>query len=175
MNYWLGEIDPALKEGTHYSVAIYGGRLLNSFSAAAPEDNDSLISLFRISTHFCVLMDSDRAKKGAQINETKRRVRKECEDSKNLSWVTDGRTIENYVPAETLHRALTELYPRKQYEWKLGDKYVCPLGGTFKGQKSGSDKNRAARKVAAIGYELSPELVKHVQKLAKAIRSANGI
>lgn len=175
VNYWLGETDPELKEGTHYSVAIYGGRLLNSFSAATPEDSDSLISLFRINTHFCVLMDSDRAKKGAKLNATKLRVRKECEDSGNLSWVTDGRTIENYVPAEILSKALGELYPRKQYDWELGDKYICPLDGVFKGFKSKPDKNRIARKVAEIGYELSAELQNHLEKLAKAIRSANGI
>ena len=100
MNYWLSVVAPELSEGTHYSVMMYGGRLLNSCSADIPGDDDDLIALFRVNTHFCVLMDSDREKKRAQLNSTKLRIKKECEASGNISWVTDGRTIENYVPAE---------------------------------------------------------------------------
>lgn len=175
VNYWLGVVAPDLSEGTHYSVMMYGGRLLNSCSADAPSDDDDLIALFRVNTHFCVLMDSDRKKKGVQLNSTKLRIRKECEASGNISWVTDGRTIENYVPAEVLRCALDALYPNQTYDWELGEEYNCPLSGKFKGKTYGPDKIRVARKVAELGHELSPELEKRLNKLAKIIREANGM
>lgn len=175
VNSQLSVVAPELSEGTHYSVMMYGGRLLNSCSADVPGDDDDLIALFRVNTHFCVLMDSDREKKGAQLNSTKLRIRKECEASGNISWVTDGRTIENYVPAEALRRALDELYPNGTYDYELDNQYVCPLSGKFKGKKYSPDKIKVARKVAEIGYELSPELYKHVVKLSAAIKALNGM
>ena len=175
VNYWLSVVAPDLSEGTHYSVMMYGGRLLNSCSADIPGDDDDLIALFRVNTHFCVLMDSDREKKGARLNSTKLRIREECDASGNISWVTDGRTIENYVPAEVLRCALDALYPNKTYDWELGEEYICPLSGKFKGKTYGPDKIKVARKVAELGHELSPELQKHLNKLAKMIREANGM
>lgn len=175
VNYWLSVVAPDLSEGTHYSVMMYGGRLLNSCSADVPDDNDDLIALFRVNTHFCVLMDSDREKKGARLNSTKLRIREECDASGNISWVTDGRTIENYVPTEVLRCALDALYPNQTYDWELGEEYICPLSGKFKGKTYGPDKIRVARKVAELGHELSPELEKRLNKLAKIIREANGM
>lgn len=175
VNYWLSAVAPELSEGTHYSVMMYGGRLLNSCSADVPGDDDDLIALFRVNTHFCVLMDSDREKKSARLNSTKHRIIEQCRASKNMSWVTDGRTIENYVPAEVLHRALDELYPNKSYNCKLDNQYVCPMNGKFEGYTFGPDKIKIARKVAELGHELSPELQKHLDKLVERIRQANGI
>lgn len=175
VNYWLSVVAPDLSEGTHYSVMMYGGRLLNSCSADIPGDDDDLIALFRVNTHFCVLMDSDREKKRARLNSTKLRIKKECEASGNFSWVTDGRTIENYVPAEVLRCALDALYPNKTYDWELGEEYICPLSGKFKGKTYRPDKIRVARKVAELGHELSPELQKYLNKLTKMIREANGM
>lgn len=175
VNYWLSVIAPELSEETHYSVMMYGGRLLNSCSADVPGYDDDLIALFRVNTHFCVLMDSDREKKGARLNSTKLRIREECEASRNISWVTDGRTIENYVPAEVLRRALDELYPNKSYDCELDNPYVCPMNGKFKGRTFGPDKIKIARKVAELGHKLSPELHKHLDKLVEKIRQANGI
>lgn len=175
VNYWLSKIEPTLREGIHYSVMIYGGKLLNACSASASSKDDDLISLFRVNTHFCVLMDSDRAKRGARLNATKLRIREECENSGNMSWVTDGRTIENYVPADILRKAINELYPNNEYDQRLGDQYTCPLGGNFRRKSYGPDKISVARKVTAIGYELSPELRKHVEDLVKAIKLSNGL
>lgn len=175
INYWLNIVEPKLIEETHYSVMIYGGRLLNAFNASTPDENDGLISLFRVNPHFCVLMDSDRAKKGAQLNTTKLRIRDECKSSENIAWITDGRTVENYVPADTLRNALDELYPNKEYEWEMDNRYICPLDGKFKGKSYGPDKVKVARKVTESGYELSPDLCKHVKKLTMEIKKANGL
>lgn len=175
VNYWLSVVDPELSEGTHYSVMIYGGKLLNACGADIPHEDDELIALFRINTHFCVLMDSDRPKKGAQLNATKRRIRSECESSGNMSWFTDGRTIENYVPEPVLRNAIEALYPGKKYDWEMGNRYVCPLSGTFVKTDRKPDKIKVARWVASNGYSLSPELLKHIYELKERIREANGM
>lgn len=175
VNYWLSVVAPDLSEGMHYSVMIYGGKLLNACGADVPQGDDDLIALFRINTHFCVLMDSDREKKGARLNATKLRIQSECKSSGNMSWVTDGATIENYVPAETLGNAIAALYPGRKYDWGMGDQYVCPLSGTFTGKKYGPDKIKVARWIASNGYDLPPDLLKHVKKLAERISAVNGL
>lgn len=175
INYWLSVIAPELNEGTHYSVMIYGGKLLNACRADASDIENGPIALFRINTHFCVIMDSDREKKGARLNTTKLRIREECTSSGNMSWVTDGRTIENYIPATTLREALNALYPTLTYDWDMDDPYICPLSGKFGGRKYGPDKIKVARKVAEGHHELSPELHKHIERLAEAVRTANGL
>lgn len=175
VNHWLSIVSPELVEGTHYSVMIYGGKLLNACNAGVINENDELISLFRINTHFCVLMDSDRPKKGARLNKTKLRIKDECKSSGNMSWVTDGRTIENYIPGEILRDAIDELYPKKVYEWEMSDQYICPLSGKFKGLQYGPDKIKVAHKVVEIGYELPANLRKHVERLSAKIGEANGM
>ena len=120
-------------------------------------------------------MDSDRPKKGAQLNATKRRIRSECESNGNMSWVTDGRTIENYVPEPVLRNAIEALYPGKKYDWEMGNRCVCPLSGTFAKTDRKPDKIKVARWVASNGCSLSPELLKHIYELKERIREANGM
>ncbi|MEC4185097.1 AAA family ATPase [Adlercreutzia sp. R21] len=175
VNYWLSTIAPELKEGTHYSIMIYGGKLLNACKASAPDSGNDLIALFRINTHFCVVMDSDRSNKGAKLNATKLRIKEECQSSGNISWITDGRTIENYVPPTVLRESLDKLYPTLTYDGNISDRYTCPLNGKFEGKQYGPDKIKIARAVAEQGHELSPELIKRVERLASHIKIANGL
>lgn len=107
LNYWIkrwsDEHNISLEEGIHYSAMIYGGKLLNALDASAGEDIPAeLISLFRINTHFCVLMDSDKKSSHSRLNSTKRRIIDECTQNGAMSWVTWGATIENYVPEDVL-------------------------------------------------------------------------
>jgi ABC-type dipeptide/oligopeptide/nickel transport system ATPase component len=173
MNYWLSQIAPDLIEGIDYTVMIYGGKLLNGLSADWEDAAEDLISLFNINSHFCVLMDSDRDKPSRHINKTKQRIVEECKKSHCMSWVTDGRTIENYVPEDTLAEALAYLYPDLHYTHPLGDEYTYPLSFTFTGKKYGPAKIKVARYVAQHGYVLSSELQNHVKKLVRAIKAAN--
>lgn len=164
MKYWLSVVDSTHIEGMHNSVMAYGDKLLNACGADASQENDELISLFRINTHFCVLMDSDRDRKGARFNSTKLRIKRECESSGNMSWVTDGGAIENYFPAVTLGQAIKSLYPERIYDWKMGDQYVCPLSGVFTGKKYGPDNSKVARWIANNGYELQPVIIQACRK-----------
>ncbi len=172
---WVERINPSLIEGIHYTCVLYGGKLLNSFEATAGTSEEDLFHMFRVNSHFCVLMDSDRAKSGAKANNTKLRIQNECKDSGNMAWITDYRTIENYIPGDVLDRALKELYPKKKYSGELADHYICPLGGTFDGVTTTPSKIEVARKVAEYEYEMNPKLLEKVRKLVREIEKANGI
>lgn len=108
VNYWIGkwaeEKSVHLVEGIHYSVMLYGGKLLNALDASPDGSNEKLISLFRINTHFCILMDSDKKSKNTRLGKTKTRVIEECKQSGAMHWITWGSTIENYVPADVWRR-----------------------------------------------------------------------
>lgn len=172
---WIFKIDPSLKEGRHYAVMFYGGRLLSNLTISGVEAPDDLINLIKINTHCCIIMDSDRDKKGGKINQAKQRLRKECEGSGCFVWVTDYYTIENYVPEELLADALKELYPKKIWSNPLGNRYRGPLSGCFDGSTTVPDKKAVARWVTNAGFEMDQVLNKHVNKLVEAIRRANGI
>lgn len=134
-----------------------------------------MISLFRLNTHFCVLMDSDKKSKGARLGASKLRIIEECKKSGSMSWVTWGSTIENYVPADILDSALNEVYPSKKWNCDLGNRYVCPLNFNFAGRKFGPNKIAVAKAVRKYDYEPMGDAAKQVNKLCTAICLANGI
>lgn len=173
---WAGEHGIRLIEGIHYSVMLYGGKLLNALDASADGSNDSLIDLFRINTHFCVLMDSDKKSESARLGETKRRIVDGCKASGAMSWVTWGSTIENYVPAEDLASAIGTVHPGKKWNHELGNRYVCPLSFKFSGSRSGTpNKIAVAKAVCEAGFEPLGKCRERVARLCETICAANGI
>ncbi|WP_194894723.1 AAA family ATPase [Catenulispora pinisilvae] len=113
LNACLNQLDSELREGIHYSVMFYAGRILSHLSAVdgdeTTESVDDFISLPSINRHMAIVMDSDRAKPHDPINGTKRRIIAEFED-RGYAWLTQGREIENYVPADVLHQATTGVH-----------------------------------------------------------------
>ncbi|MDO4849580.1 MAG: AAA family ATPase [Coriobacteriia bacterium] len=180
LNYWIkrwcDENDADLVEGINYSVMLYGGKLLNALDASANDGDEKLVALFRINTHFCVLMDSDRKTPGARIGKTKQRIVQQCRASDAISWVTWGSTIENYVPREILSAAIKSVHSGKHWKHELGDRNICPLSFTFEGAKSlKPNKIAVARAACEAGFESLGDCSKKVAKLCKAICDANGI
>jgi hypothetical protein len=106
---------------------FYGGRLLNHLTAHDPEVED-FISLRRLNRHIAVLIDSDKNNQRAKLNKTKLRVREEFDYATypGFAWITDGRTIESYVPTDILEAALAEIRPRLRLLYK-GEKLADPL------------------------------------------------
>lgn len=173
---WSDEHGISLEEGIHYSVMIYGGKLLNALDASTCEDVPAeLISLFRINTHFCVLMDSDKKSSHSRLNSTKRRIIDECEQSGAMSWVTWGATIENYVPEDVLVASIEKCYPGKKWEHPLGDRFICPLSFTFKGKKSQPSKIKIARAACKAGFSPLDDAMKKVGELCDLICAANDV
>lgn len=110
IRHWISAADPNLIEGIHYSVMFYGGRLLSHLGAEV-EEVDDFIALRALNRNSAILMDSDKSSSGTRINETKKRIVSAFVGSQEVTWVTAGREIENYVQPDLLHRCLAEIYP----------------------------------------------------------------
>ena len=177
LNHWIKLMDSSLIEGTHYSIMFYGGRLLSHLSANDPEIEE-FISLRKMNRNMCVIMDSDREKSGAHINNTKSRIENEFNtDKSGFSWVTKGREIENYIEPSILQEALCKVYSdakelayKGQYDNCLKD-YIRK-DGSNKGAPA--DKVKIAREVVNIQQNLDYlDLRPMVNKLIKFITESN--
>lgn len=175
---WLQIVSPGLIEGIHYTVMFYGGSLLRHLS---PQDEAvaEFVALPRINRNFIVVIDSDRTSRSASIGPAKRRVRQELRALSGGSdaWITQGYTIENYVPPKLLRDAVAAVHPGARCSWD-GDPYVNPLGPSLlKGRGAPVDKAAVARMVAATwtedaGWPL--DLRKRLTGVAHMINRANG-
>lgn len=91
-----------LREGTHYQILIYGGRLLSHLSAEIPELVTDSISILQVNRKSIILIDSDKRNQQAPINTTKTRIVNEFDNMSAIAWVTKGKEIENYIPKEAV-------------------------------------------------------------------------
>ena len=95
-----------------------GGILIQGYSFnpasddPAPESTDEavdkhvveeFIEALRINIHAIVIMDRDAAG-GGELKPWVSRIRKELDCHGGLHWVTQGREIENYVPADAIEK-----------------------------------------------------------------------
>ncbi|UWU27747.1 AAA family ATPase [Rhizobium sp. WSM1274] len=108
--------DGEIKEGVHYSMMFYGGRLLSHLESAGLQQEGELISILSLNRNAAMVIDSDRhqgrvandEKKARRprmnINATKTRIKEEVERMNGFVWVTEGREIENYVPNAVYER-----------------------------------------------------------------------
>ncbi|MFC9553649.1 AAA family ATPase [Rhodococcus sp. NPDC056960] len=174
LRHWLKLMDPDLREGIDYSIMFYGGRLLSHLTAHDPEVTE-FISLRRLNRHLAIMIDSDRESARARINDTKRRVVDELsiEGQPGHSWVTKGRTVENYVPKDLLDDVLSKLYPKRKLTPNT-DQWSDVLRPTD--EKKAPDKVRIAREVAERWTDglVHLDLRDRVLELANLIRQANG-
>lgn len=176
ISHWLSKCDPDLIEGAHYSIMFYGGGLLNHLSADDRE-TDELVQLLKINRHLAIVIDSDRSSGNDELNSTKKRVIEELASINAQSWVTDGYTIENYIPLTTLKQALIDEYPLRRYSVPRGQ-FKSPLKNKFTGMKSRPSKVMIARRVidADIEWGKWPELLRnHIVDLSGRIRIANDL
>jgi hypothetical protein len=176
LRHWIRLQDPSLIEGIHFSIMFYGGRLLNHLTADDPDVRE-FISLRRLNRHIVIMIDSDKTSARGRINETKRRVRDEfnAADQPGFAWVTDGRTIESYVPQALLAEALKLQAPNRTLGWD-GGKWTSPLQlvPDFR-----VDKVRLAHAVCEQWVSLQPDnkrdLPQRVAETVRFVREANGM
>lgn len=97
-----------IKEGTDYQCVFYGGRLMKHLSAAV-EDGRNLVNegirILTVNRNVALVFDSDKRSKSAHINQTKKRIEREVTDASGIVWMTHGREIEHYLPANAICRA----------------------------------------------------------------------
>jgi len=120
LRHWIElASDGRLKEGVHYSMMFYAGKLLAHVDALPPDESEELISLLSINRNAAVVIDSDRRPGSAtgrkprmNLNETKRRVKEEIERIDGFVWITEGKEIENYTPIEVFARVAEKRPPK---------------------------------------------------------------
>lgn len=99
LNKWIDLwSDGELKEGTHYQIIFYGGRLLSHLSGMTPDEREEGISILNTNRNAIILIDSDKRHKQTPINSTKERIESEFKSIGALCWITKGKEIENYIP-----------------------------------------------------------------------------
>lgn len=177
LNKWISLwSNEELKEGTHYQIIFYGGRLLSHLYAEAPEDVDSGISILNTNRNAIMVIDSDKRKQQTPINQTKLRIKDEFAKMGAHCWITQGREIENYVPESVVDIFLNT----------VGSGQVAKYGSFFEhldkissgqGTMYNSKKPLLAEKLAPhmTMENLSGvlDLDKNMSKVCEAIRSWN--
>ncbi len=106
INKWISLLAPEYKEGIHYSIMFYGGKLLSNLTFDFDWFNTHIIPLLTINRNGYVVLDRDGKTENAKINATKRRITKEI--GENKFWITKGREIENYLSDSVVSKWLEE-------------------------------------------------------------------
>lgn len=174
LNHWLHTVDSQLKEGLHYSIMFYGGRLLSHLSADDPEVGE-FISLRRLNRNIAILIDSDKPRLRAPLGATKRRVVDEFERGPGFAWVTKGREIENYVSGDLIEEIVREQHANVQSLCGAGQFDDCLA---YRSQKKTeihqADKLKVARAVVQRGANLDIlDLRTRMDRLVEFIRQCN--
>ncbi len=180
LNHWIAALDPALLEGTHYSIMFYGGRNLSHLTV----DDDAVgefISLRALNQNCAILIDSDRTGSDDSINATKTRICEEFDKGASLAWVTEGREIENYVNFTALQAAIAKAHPRSYakpanaggaFDPALAFRSVAE--GEGKSKVTTADKVKVARIVAEGEADLGVlDLRERMTALVAMIAEAN--
>jgi len=174
VNRWIQKSDPALREGVHYSVMFYGGRLLAHLTGEEMKTLESrqeeFIHLLRINRHMAIIIDSDKKSGAAGINETKQRIIAEFESAGGWAWVTAGREIENYIPPEVLASAIGATHPLKGRGVRVSNRRYSDV---FAGIDAPDKVRVAEHAVADQDVWARHDLVEKVDELVAYIRSAN--
>jgi len=174
--WWLKAIDATLVEGIHFSVIFYGGRLASHLTNSPhDEEVEDFISLRRLNRRGVIIIDSDKDKPQKPVNATKRRLQQEFDHGPGHAWITDGREIENYVPAAQLEAAMSKVCPAAIPHSKFG-RYDHALAVKLpKGKEGHAPKVEIAR---IITSNFSPDLMQldlrsRLEKLKKFIHESN--
>jgi putative ATP-dependent endonuclease of the OLD family len=119
LNRWISLYsDGTLAEGNHFQCVFYGGRLLAHLSSENPDLVEEAVAILKVNRNSLVIIDSDKRNQQSTINDTKRRIMDEVKRNGGVAWITKGREIENYIPAEAVAQWLnvTDINQVGQYE-----------------------------------------------------------
>jgi hypothetical protein len=181
---WLQLADPRLLEHRHYSFLFLGGTT-KSEVCFDPDDPDALanaIDAMATCRKAAVVLDSDIGNPQVSQDDIER-VKAQCASSGLLCWVTQGRTIEHYLPRPVLFKyflgggaAPGAEIPNLTNNQTL-EEWVKALPHNSGGGKR-YKKTRDSRRIAEMLDKSSlddTELKERVQALAKSIAEANGM
>lgn len=176
LNHWIRAHSPELLDGVHYSVMIYGGKLLAHLSAEDP-DVTNFISLVRINRHPAILMDRDKPNDKELVNDTKLRIEREFITAGGYVWITHGREVENYVPHEIMKKSVEKTSPGRGSDVKSGRFVnVLPKKRTRKGEEKSQSIDKVAVAEAVTEHPAALDensLQDALTSLVKFIRESN--
>ena len=176
INHWINSLAPKFVEGIHYSIMFYGGRLASHLSGMDIDKSiESFISLRRLNRRGVIVIDSDKEKKGARINDTKKRLIDEFDCGPGYAWITEGREIENYIKSENIENAISNVHSEAKCRSDFG-KYENTLS-----IKTKTGKDSQASKVGVAKFIVENcdadfshlDLKKQTQKLIDFIKESN--
>lgn len=175
LNHWLKAVAPDLSEGIHFSYSLYGGKILSRFSAEDDGVIPDFMDMLHINRRCAVIMDSDKESAHSKIRATKLRVKREVEQISGYVWITQGREIENYLPAGACEKSIKAIHKMavatnvdpKQFAKRLeytGRNKILRV----------ADKIRVAEKVTGSPADLTIlDLRPKIESLVSFIRDAN--
>jgi AAA domain, putative AbiEii toxin, Type IV TA system len=177
VKWWLACADPSLVEGIDFQIMFYGGRLLSHLTVTDKSSNENssrevtdFIELQQLNRKFAIIIDSDRTKPGAAINNTKLRLKAACEEQGGTVWVTTGREVENYLDSSALRSVVNHLHPSKPLPMKW-TAYT-----SFRPTKGNYDKIAVARLLTSTPPDPEQlnqlDLSARINQLIEFIRSA---
>lgn len=174
---WLELVDPELREGVHYSVMAYGGRLVDNLTLReSPEAAEDLVEIVKLGRRCAIVADSDKSSSHQKLHATITRLMDEAQSSETALVLVPRwcRTVENLIPRAKLLEAIVELHPRAGTKMKMAE---APYDDPFARGPARLSKVRVALGVAPnleLG-DIDPKLRKLLRQLVGAIRAANGV
>jgi len=113
-----------LKDNIDYQCLFFAGSLNAhmSFAIAHQEDNKSnRYAAFRVNRNCILIADSDSRKEGDKLKLHTDRIVKEMKEINGLTWITDGREVENYIPPRCIEELCGKAVPKprtvKIHDW----------------------------------------------------------
>lgn len=176
LRHWISTVDPLLREGIHYSIMFYGGRLLSHLSSSDDEISE-FINLRSLNRNVAIIIDSDKKATNAEINKTKQRVVEEFESNSEIAWVTAGKEIENYIDSDLLAQCIKATYPN-MVPMQRTNRYSNALrfnnSGDIDELAKNPDKVKIAREVCKHPANLQVmDLGQQIQRIVEMIQQAN--
>ena len=111
-----------------------------------------------------------------KLNDTKRRVINETQQIGGMSWVTRGREIENYIPAEAIGAYLKKATPKQVGQFTDFAKYLNGVkpgeGSRFKAGKP-LFADRVCQHITRNCAELVLDLKERMDEVLKRIENWN--
>lgn len=130
-----------ISEGKDYQFAYYGGKILSHLTSV--EDNNKtndLLNILKTNRHAAIVIDSDKRKKNAHINESKRRIRDEFKTIGCFCWITLGKEIENYITKEAVN-AVHQTNKKQIGQYEVFPDYIRNVDKNFSCHKVESARN----------------------------------
>jgi hypothetical protein len=168
-----------LREGVHYQCVFYGGRLLAHISGDDPQLVKEGVSIMSLNRNAALVMDRDRANSSGKLGETKERVAQEVEAMGGVVWITDGREVENYIPADVIRKyyGRAEVPAPKKFEHFAN--YLDREMGAGEGKRFERAKVEFAARVCQVmakeDLAAGRDLPKKLDELCSKIRAWNGL